>query len=786
MVELSEKWLAAVAGWPVVHEARKLHGGGRVLRASFAPPLLTGVVREGARNYAAGLRILSDSEVENLCTCRSARTEGKVCPHAVAAALFVLAGGKAGEGAPTPAAMTPGAASPGAATVGEVCVVLEGSLQGVEADVRSDDEAARARACEFLEREGFVARAGRLTLTGREAVLRFLAEGAQDFPPTWRLESGPRFRPFREALVPVTLRGTLRADAGDGWLRLHCEPMAGGDAVPWETVRRAAAAGRPALPLPDGRMALVNRRALADFEETLAGSGVQTDGGARWRVPVGQGEFLRTSLAAWHAEAGPDDPRKIIPLGDLAGTLRPYQQEGVFWLADRAATVGGAILADDMGLGKTLQALALMRHLHGPCLVVCPASLVFNWAAEAARFWPQAQVVRWAGPARKKQAEALAGADLVITNYALLRTDLATLSPVAWTTVVLDEAQHIKNPDSQNATAAAAVGGCFRLALTGTPLENSIRDLWSLAHFAVPGYLGTDADFQQRYAKPLETSGDPAVRQRLRRKMKPLVLRRTKAEVLPELPPKVSFSAWCEMADDQRDVYQRLQREGWQEIEALESGEHAGARKMAMLTLLVRLRQACCDTRLLPGMADTAVSSAKLDMLRELLAEAADAGHRTLVFSQFATMLRLLRDQAASWGLKSCYLDGQTKDRESEVRRFKENPDLGVFFISLKAGGSGLNLAEADQVIHFDPWWNPAVEDQATDRVHRIGQTKTVLSRRLVVSGTVEEKVVQLQQKKREWAQEFLEADDAPGAAQAGGRLTDDELRTLLKPDSAA
>jgi superfamily II DNA or RNA helicase len=785
MVELSEKWLAAVAGWPVVHEARKLHGGGRVLRASFAPPLLTGVVREGTRNYAAGLRMVSGSEVENLCTCRSARAEGKVCPHSVAAALFVMAGGAAGEGTPAPSAVTPGV-SPDAGTVGEICVVLEGSLQGVEAEVRSEDQTARERACEFLKREGFVARAGRLTLTGREAVLRFLAEGAQDFPPTWRLESGPRFRPFREALVPVTLRGRLGADAGDGWLRLHCEPTAGADAVPWEAVRRAAAAGRPALPLPDGRMALVNRRALNDFEETLAGSGVQTDGGARWRVPVGQGEFLRNSLASWHAEAEPADPRKVIPLGDLAGTLRPYQQEGVFWLADRAETVGGAILADDMGLGKTLQALALMRHLRGPCLVVCPASLVFNWAAEAARFWPQAQVVRWAGAMRKKHAEALAGADLVITNYALLRTDLAILSSVAWTTVVLDEAQHIKNPDSQNATAAAAVGGRFRLALTGTPLENSIRDLWSLAHFAVPGYLGTDADFQQRYAKPLETSGDPAVRQRLRRKMKPLVLRRTKAEVLPELPPKISFSAWCEMADDQRDIYRQVQREGWQKIESLESNEHAGARKMAMLTLLLRLRQACCDTRLLPGMSDTAVSSAKLDMLRELLAEAADAGHRTLVFSQFATMLRLLRDQAGGWGLKSCYLDGQTKDREQEVRRFKENPEFGVFFISLKAGGSGLNLAEADQVIHFDPWWNPAVEDQATDRVHRIGQTKTVLGRRLVVTGTVEEKVVQLQQKKREWAQEFLEADDAMGAAQAGGRLTDDELGSLIKPDGTA
>ncbi|MFZ4483428.1 MAG: DEAD/DEAH box helicase [Chthoniobacterales bacterium] len=781
MAEFSEKWLAAIAGWPVVHEARKLLGGGRVVRASFAPPLLSGVVREGNRTYATGLRILSGSEVENICQCRTARTEGKVCPHAVAAALFVLAGSTAGEGTKGTTAATkprPGGATP----AGEVCVTLEGSLQGVEAEIQAENETLRAQARKILEREGFVARAGRLTLTGREAVLRFLAEGARELPVTWRLESGPRFHPFREALVPVELRGTLTADGADGWFRLHCELAAGGQRLPWEEVRRAAAAGRATVALPDGRLALVNRRTWGDFEETLSGAGVRSEGGAQWRVPVGQAEFVRESLAAWQGETAPPASRKVIPLGALEAILRPYQKDGVFWMADRAASLGGAILADDMGLGKTLQALALMRHLGGPCLVVCPASLVFNWAAEAAQFWPSAQVVRWAGAARRGRSEALARADLVITNYALLRTDLEVISAIPWTAVVLDEAQHIKNPDSQNAAAAAAVRGRFRLALTGTPLENSVRDLWSLGQFAAPGYLGTAADFEQRYAKPLETSGEPDVRRRLRRKIHPLILRRTKAEVLPELPPKVSFSAWCEMAEDQREIYQRCQRVGWQEIETLEARGPSGPRKMAMLTLLLRLRQACCDTRLLPGMEDRPISSAKVEMLRELLAEAVDTGHRTLVFSQFASMLRLLRDEAARWDLKSCYLDGQTKDREAEVRRFKQDREFQVFFISLKAGGSGLNLAEADQVIHFDPWWNPAVEDQATDRVHRIGQTKAVLSRRLVVAGTVEEKVVQLQQRKREWAQEFLESDDTASGAGGGSGLTEDELVTLIKP----
>lgn len=774
MVELSERWLASVAGWPVVHEARKLREGGRVLRATYEAGVLKGVVKEGAKTYAAGLRITSASEVENLCPCKPSRAQGKVCAHSVAAALFLALGEARGGALAAPEAAAP--------ADGGVRIVLEGSLQGVEAEVEAADLTTRAAVAAQLGREGFVARAGRLTLNGRDAVLRFLAEGAARLPSTWQIESGPRFRTFRAALVPVGLRGSLEADTEAGWLRLHCELAAGDVALPWEDVRRAAATGRPTLDLPDGRMALVNRDQLSDLEATLAEADVRHLSAQKWQVPAAQADFVRLSLAEWQGEGTNVRSSAEIALGALAETLRPYQKAGVFWLADRARTAGGAILADDMGLGKTLQALALMSHLGGPCLVVCPASLVFNWAAEAARFWPEARVVRWAGPKRREQISRLPEADLVITNYALLRTDAADLSAIGWQAVVLDEAQHIKNPDSQNAAAAGALRGGFRLALTGTPLENSLRDLWSLANFAVPGYLGAETDFRDRYIKPLESSGDADVRQRLRRRLGPLVLRRTKAEVLPELPPKLAISAYCDMAEDQRQIYSRLQRDGWQEVESLDARTQGAARKMAMLTLLLRLRQACCDPGLLPGMENAGISSAKTELLRELLAEAADAGSRTLVFSQFTSMLRRLRSLSESWGIASCYLDGKTADRELEVRRFRENPEFAVFFISLKAGGTGLNLTEADHVVHFDPWWNPATEDQATDRVHRIGQTKSVLIRRLIVAGSVEENVVRLQGKKRMWSAEFLENDAAVVAPPEAGALTDEELVTLVKP----
>jgi superfamily II DNA or RNA helicase len=780
MVEITEKMLAAAATWPVVHEAKKLHSGGRVLRAAYDPPVLRGVVREGSRTYAAALKIHSASHMENLCSCKLARTQSKICAHAVAVAMEVLHG-PPGQTAAMPKANKNTAPR---ATAGPV-VTIEGSLEGVEALVVSDSETTKNEAASRLMSAGFVQSRGRLTLTGRDAVLRFLAEHWADLSKNWHITFGERFAGHFQSVDRVALRGKLLQGPESGWLRLHCEAEVDGVEVPWQELQRAVASGAPAIALANGKLALLDRRIWKDLDETLRDSDVRTDGRQNWLVPQRYADFVRASLSEWNAEEPPAMPQKQISLGKLGNVLRTYQAEGVYWLADRAESVGGAILADDMGLGKTVQAISVLQHLRGPALVVCPASLVFNWCAEVQKFWPEARVLAWAGPERGSKRSLLASMDLVVTNYALLRSDAAELSAMTWSAVILDEAQHIKNPQSRNAETAKRLPAGFRLALTGTPLENSLNDLWSLGDFVAPGYLDTAAHFRETYVKPIVQSNDRDTMRRLKRKLRPLILRRTKSEVLGELPPKMEINSFCEMGEEQRSLYAQIQRDGWLNVEAHDPKKQSQARRMAILTLLLRLRQVCCDPALLPDFEPGRVPSAKVELFRELLAASIDAGRRTLVFSQFSRMLRKLESMAENWGLQSCYLDGATNDRQSVVDRFKRQINIPVFFISLKAGGVGLNLTEADHVIHFDPWWNPAAEDQATDRVHRIGQKKSVLSQRLIVANSVEEKVIQLQDFKKAQILDFLGSEGETDGAQAANGMTDQELESLVRPESA-
>lgn len=782
MVELTEKMLAAAATWPVVHEAKKLHEGGRVLRAVYDPPVLKGAVKEGMRTYAAGLRINSAHDMENLCPCKVSQVLGKICAHAVAVALQVMHGANGVAMAEKkPRASTP--QSPRMEEHQEVAITIEGSLQGIEATVEAADETARRDAEKVLLGAGFCLVRGRVTLTGQEAVLRFLAEDFPALPDLWKISAGPRFAVHQASLGRLRLRGRLESGADRGWLRLHCEAVAGEDAVPWDAVQRAVAAGKCTLKLASGKEALIDRKLWDDFHESLKDSQVTAEGRQAWRVPLAQAEFIKSGLDAWSGDQHAATPPPKIPLGSLEEVLRPYQKEGVYWLADRAHRLGGAILADDMGLGKTLQTIAFLQQARGPSLVVCPASLVANWKAEARRFWPDVHLVEWIGANRNERRQQLVDADLVITNYAILRMDAGLLASVKWNAVVLDEAQHIKNPESQNAESAKGLPAGFRLALTGTPMENSLRDLWSLGDFVHPGYLGSAKQFQEAYEKPILQTNDRQAMRRLQRKLRPLILRRTKAQVLSDLPPKLEFNDYCEMTEPQADLYRRIQTEGWNKVESLDPQKQGAARKMAMLTLLLRLRQVCCDPMLLPeSERHEAIPSAKVELLRELLSEAVDNGRRTLVFSQFSKMLRRLAEQAQTWGFESCYLDGQTRDRQSVIEKFKSSPAIPVFFISLKAGGVGLNLTEADHVIHFDPWWNPSVEDQATDRVHRIGQNRGVVSRKLVVVATVEEKILAMQDEKRARIADFLESDRLDDKSTAS--LSEAELESLVRPSN--
>ncbi|HZC36601.1 MAG TPA: DEAD/DEAH box helicase, partial [Chthoniobacterales bacterium] len=465
-------------------------------------------------------------------------------------------------------------------------------------------------------------------------------------------------------------------------------------------------------------------------------------------------------------------PLTPVPLGSLEEILRPYQKEGVYWLYFLHQNQLGGILADEMGLGKTLQVLAYLRTVSAPSLVVCPASLLFNWRREAERFTPDLKVLSIDGADRSSRFRMIPEQDVVLTSYPLLRRDIEFYRPFHFGAIILDEATHIKNPDTQNAQAATALRGERRFVLTGTPVENSVRDLWSIMNFALPGYLGSREDFRERYELPINR-GSEAERQRLAKRLRPFMLRRLKKDVLQDLPEKLEQTAFCDLSDEQRELYAKLQAEGRKKLDLLAKEKGSNQARMTMLTTLLRLRQACCDLRLLGQ--EPEARSGKLDLLLELLEEAIDGGHRVLVFSQFVTMLNLIRQELETLDAQYCYLDGSTQDRAAVVDRFQNQPDIPVFLISLKAGGVGLNLAAADTVFHFDPWWNPAVEDQATDRAHRIGQRRVVTSYKLISRGTVEEKILTLQNKKREIIDATVESEEPLMTG-----LTQEEIANLL------
>ncbi len=454
-------------------------------------------------------------------------------------------------------------------------------------------------------------------------------------------------------------------------------------------------------------------------------------------------------------------PEPDLP-ADLSATLRPYQRVGVSWLSFLREAGLGALLADDMGLGKTLQALCALK---GPSLVVAPASVLHAWADEAARFRPGLCVSTYHGPGRRLDPSA----ELTLTTYAILRIDANELASREWGTVILDEAQAIKNPESQAARAAFRLRGEFRIALTGTPVENRLDELWSQVHFTNPGLLGGRSDFQSRYSRPIG-DGDAEVAARMRARIKPFVLRRTKAAVAPELPARTDTILRCTLGDHEQRVYDAVRAAARQEIAERLS---AGGGVMEALEALLRMRQAACHPSLVPG--QEAASSAKIDLLMETLEEALSGGHKALVFSQWTGLLDLVEPKLEDAGIVFSRLDGSTRDRAGVVRGFQRDDGPPVMLVSLKAGGTGLTLTAADHVFLLDPWWNPAVEEQAAGRAHRIGQTRPVIVHKLVAESTVEEKIIELQAYKRTLF------DAALDEARAGSGLTREDLLSLVE-----
>ncbi len=456
-------------------------------------------------------------------------------------------------------------------------------------------------------------------------------------------------------------------------------------------------------------------------------------------------------------------PAAALPQ-DLTAELRTYQRQGVDWLCLLRDAGLGAMLADDMGLGKTLQCLCALQ---GRALIVAPTSVLPNWAAETRKFRPNLRICIYHGPQRQLDTTA----DVVLTSYAILRLDAQTLAAVAWDVVVLDEAQTIKNPESQVARAAYGLRHArWRVTLSGTPVENRLDELWSQFHFLMPGLLGGRQTFQDRHARPI-SDGSPGAAARLRQQIKPFLLRRRKHDVARELPSRTEIVLRCELDDRERNVYNAIHAATERDvIAALE----AGGSVLQALEALLRLRQAACHSGLVPG--QTADRSAKLDLLLAHLDEAVAAGHKALVFSQWTSLLDRIEPLLQRAGLAFLRLDGSTRDRGAVVEQFQADAGPPVLLLSLKAGGTGLNLTAADHVFLLDPWWNPAAEDQAADRAHRIGQTRPVLVHKLIAADTVEERILELQLHKRALAEAALAEGDGSGVS-----LTRDDLLTLLR-----
>ncbi len=471
----------------------------------------------------------------------------------------------------------------------------------------------------------------------------------------------------------------------------------------------------------------------------------------------------------------------------LQASLRPYQLEGLAWLQNLRELEVGGILGDDMGLGKTLQTLAHILtekqagRLDRPALAVMPTSLIPNWQDEALRFTPQLRVLTLHGTDRHALFSEMAGYDLILTTYALLPRDLEHLQAQPLHLLVLDEAQNIKNPKSKAAQAAGQLQARQRLCLSGTPLENHLGELWSLFNFLLPGWLGDSKSFNRDYRSPIEKHGDGTRLAHLNGRIKPFLLRRSKEAVATELPAKTEIIHWVDLNERQRDLYETVRLAMNDKVRAEIKLKGMARSQIVILDALLKLRQVCCDLRLVktdnPSAKPVRGShSGKLDSLLEMLEELFAEGRKVLLFSQFTSMLTLIEAELTQRGIDYALLTGSTRDRREPVRRFQAG-EVPLFLISLKAGGTGLNLTAADTVIHFDPWWNPAVEQQATDRAYRIGQDKPVFVYRLIARGTVEEKIQLMQQRKAELAASILE-----GRSDGDWQLQEDDLSALFAP----
>ena len=636
----------------------------------------------------------------------------------------------------------------------------------------------------------------KLYLTNPQKVMAFLGAGYPKLRrrADWEFQLSDRLSSLMDTfrtIVPVV----KVKDAPGGAFDVAYEFDAQGEDIAPAEIQAALNRGDGCL-LKNGQVYLLDGDAIGRMHDIFTDCAATQGGAARgwFRVKGVYAPYVRSSLesildavdlddtaaTAWRESAAkrgdPNAKFEPVALGALDKVLRPYQKQGVYWMRFLEEAGLSGLLADEMGLGKTLQTLTWLSlptaHRTGhrpatpnaqPALIVCPTSLVRNWEAEAKKFTPQLKVLVVSGPERARDFRRIDAVDLVVTSYALLQRDFdAAYLGRRFSAVVLDEAQHIKNRETKNAKAVKLLEADRRLALTGTPVENSVADVWSIFDFLMPDYLGDYETFKLNFENPIRESGDAAALAKLKRKIAPFILRRVKKSVAKDLPDKIVKVSYCPMSDEAQREYLAALAQTRREAGSVVRAKGFAKSKFELLAMLMRLRQIA--------------SRAKVEPFLEQLTDAVAGGHKILVFSQFVKMLKILSDELTRAGIPFCYLDGSTKDRLGECNRFNRDPKIPVFLISLMAGGTGLNLTGADMVMHYDPWWNPAVEDQATDRAHRIGQKKTVYVMKMIASGTVEERVLALQRRK----QAVISATVSTTDAQVMETLTAADLNELL------
>ena len=837
---ITKEEIISWGGLEVFNQALAICNSGTVGNVEYDDDALTisgSIDRGNGWSMPVSLKLEAKGRIVPRCPCYANQKLGQVCPHVAAIAIARMAmemDDREEEAAPSAGADDCAAAEDGdfieipvrpkfyayvTGSRASVSIALDAwygeinfpacSVQAPETVRLPDPDDPSVRRVRSLETEreafahleslgferGYRENDLRLYMSSPQGVLDFLGSGMPELRRRgWKIELAPALEAIVDSMPSVLPVVQLR-DAPGGCFDVRYSFEAGGTSIPPAEIQAALNRGDGCI-LRDGTPVLLDNAAIETMHDVFRDCASTQDGAPPgwFRVRAVHAPYVASALGAlgdvidvdagaapeWAKSAaalsGKDNPADAEPrfesvsLGDAGKILRPYQKTGVYWMRHLENRGMNGLLADEMGLGKTLQTLVWLALPHGdgprrPAIVVAPTSLVRNWEAEAAKFIPSMKTLVISGPDRARDFPKIPSADLVVTSYSLLQRDFEeAYAGVEFSVAVIDEAQHIKNRRTKNALCVKMLDAGGRLALTGTPVENSVADVWSIFDFLMPDYLGDYESFKLRYEDPAAEGGTGAetALERLKRKLEPFIMRRLKKTVAKDLPDKIVKVSLCPLSEEsQREYAEALSKTRTMAGETIRAKGFEKS-KFELLAMLMKLRQIA--------------SRGKYDAFREQLDSAIEAGHRVLVFSQFVKTLKAIAEDLDASGIRYCYLDGSTKDRLGECNRFNKNRSIPVFLISLMAGGTGLNLTGADMVIHYDPWWNPAVEDQATDRAHRIGQTKNVFVVKMIAADTIEEKVLALQRRK----QAVIAATVGTTDAAVMDRLTAEDVKELL------